>query len=82
MKEEIETINLPSGAVATIIEKPKGKHVRKAQNIAGGDNTLIVPALISLCVRINDAQILVEDFDEMPASDALALMGKIGESFL
>jgi hypothetical protein len=72
-------INLPSGKVAVIVPF-KGKHVREAQRIAGGDVSNIMFAMISLTTSIDGNPILMEDMDEMDGSDVLALMGEFGGS--
>jgi predicted regulator of amino acid metabolism with ACT domain len=74
----IETITLPSGAVAEVTEF-KGRHVREAMKFVDGtDPYSIVFALIALNTKIDGKTIVMEDIDEMPGADALMLMGKFG----
>ena len=81
IKEAPQEIELPSGAKATISEGFKGKHIRKAQAISGGDSNLIIYSLIAQLVEIDGARIVMEDLDEMDGRDVLALMAHFGESF-
>ncbi len=76
----METINLPSGAVAVIKEKFKGKHIRKAQLAAGSDTSLYMFAIIAQLAEIDGKPVVMEDLDEMEGSDVMALMSHFGES--
>lgn len=79
MEKVGKEIKLPSGKIA-VIEPFKGKHVREAQRIAGGDVSNIMFAMISLTTTIEGHAVLMEDMDEMDGSDVLALMGEFGGS--
>jgi hypothetical protein len=79
--ETPQELELPSGAKATIAGKFKGKHIRKAQAISGGDSNLIIYSLIAQLAQIDGASIVMEDLDEMDGRDVLALMSHFGESF-
>ena len=71
-------ITLPSGAVATVGDF-KGRHVREAQRISSGASDKFLFALISLTTTIDGKTVLMEDLDEMPGMDVMALMGEFGE---
>jgi hypothetical protein len=74
-------LELPSGAVAVILDKFKGKHIRKAQAISGGDSNLIIYSLIAQLTQIDGASIVMEDLDEMDGRDVLVLMTHYNEAF-
>lgn len=76
-----ETIELPSGALAKIKEPFKGKHIRQAQLMSGGDQSLIINSLIAQLVEVDGKGIVMEDLDEMPGADVLKLMAYFGENF-
>lgn len=59
----------------------KGKHVRQAQRLMDGDETLMIPALISTCADFGGKKLTVEELDELPAKDFLTLMGEYTGSF-
>lgn len=69
---ENKEIKLPSGKVATIMEF-KGKHIRKAAQIAEGDSGLLIFALIAQCTLIDGQPIVAEQLDEMDGRDVLKL---------
>lgn len=73
-------INLSDGRVATCITA-KGKHVIKAQRLMDGDPGKMLPALIATCTSINDKMVTLEELEEMPAGDFMALMGHFGTAF-
>lgn len=73
-------VTLPSGKKA-VIGDFKGKHIREAQRIAGGNTDMITFALISLTTTIDDQPVLAEDLDEMEGRDVMALMGEFSENF-
>ncbi len=76
-----EEATLPSGVTAEF--KPfLGKHVREAQRIAAGseDPGAMMFTMIALCVLINGKPVVMEDLDEMPGKDVLALMGEFSEA--
>lgn len=76
--ELASTINLPSGSIAVVKEKFKGKHIRKAQLIANSDSSKLMYAIIAQLVTIDGQGIVMEDLDEMSGPDVLALMGHFG----
>lgn len=73
-------ITLPSGKTATIAGF-KGKHIREAQKMAGGDEGKLIYALIAQTTKIDDKPVVMEDIDEMNGPDVLALMGEFGGNF-
>jgi len=75
------TLALPSGSVAKITEKFKGKHIRTAQAVSGGDSDKIIYSLIAQLTEIDGNKIVMEELDEMDGRDVLALMAHFGESF-
>lgn len=76
----METLQLPSGKTATF-EPFKGRHIREAQRVAGGDTEKITFALIAMLAKIDGAAVLAEDLDDMDGRDVLALMGHVGSNF-
>lgn len=68
------TITLPSGKVA-VIQPFKGKHIRQAQKIAGGDEDKMMFALIAITTTLDGVAVVMEDIDEMEGKDVLKLMG-------
>lgn len=78
---KIESVELPSGASAVVKETFKGKHIRKAQAISGGDSSLVIYSLIAQLVEIDGKGIVMEELDEMDGRDVLKLMEIFGESF-
>ena len=77
----LKELTLPSGAVATIKENFKGKHIRRAQAVSGGDSDKIIYSIIAQLTEIDGAGIVMEDLDELDGRDVLALMAHFGESF-
>lgn len=75
------TVTLPSGKVA-VIAPFKGKHVREAQTIAGGDASKLLFAIIALSVSIDEKPVLLEDLDEMDGLDVITLYGQFGQNFI
>jgi type IV pilus biogenesis protein CpaD/CtpE len=71
------TITLPSGRVAEVT-KLKGKHIREAIRLAGGDETLLTFAMVALGTRIDGAPITIEELDEMDSAEVLPLLGAMG----
>lgn len=70
-----KVITLPSGAVAT--KTPfKGKHVREAAKLSGGDQIKGVFAIIAITCLIDGNKITIEELDEMDGADVLTLMGE------
>lgn len=79
--EKGQSFQLPSGAKAEIKDAFKGKHIRKAQAISGGDSDKVIYSLIAQLVSIDGANILMEDLDEMDGRDVLKLMEHFGQNF-
>lgn len=79
-KPKPKEITLPSGAVATKLEF-KGKHVRNAQRLADGDQSMALFALISVATLIDGKPILIEDIDEMDGRDVIVLMAEYNDVF-
>lgn len=76
-----KVVELPSGKTATIF-KGKGKHVREAQRLMGDDNSLYLPALMSMLVQVDGKSLLMEDYDEMDMDDYTELMAVVGGNFI
>jgi len=64
---------LPSGAVAEYLPF-KGKNVMAAQRLANGDQSLVLPALMSSATLYNGQPFVMEDVSEMDGRDVLHLM--------
>ncbi len=75
---EPKTLKLPSGKTA-LIEQGKGKHVRMATRVSGGDQSLFLNALMSQLVTIDGKGLVAEDFDEMDMNDYMTLSGEFAE---
>lgn len=73
-------IILSDGRVAKCLTA-KGKHVMDAQRLMDGNAEKMLPALISVCTRINDRMLTIEELMEMPASDYMKLLGHYGVAF-
>lgn len=73
-----KTITLPSGRVASILVKYKGRHVIQASRMAGGvsDQMKFVFAIIAVKTLIDGQPITVEDIEEMDGDDVMKLMGE------
>lgn len=80
IKSKFDEVALSNGRIAKC-EKPKGKHVMKAQRLMDGDPNLMMPALISVCMTIDGKQPAMEDLMEYDASDYFALMTHFGSAF-
>ena len=77
----INKVDLSDGTVVTCYPA-KGKHVRQAQRLMNGDETLMLFAVISVCADFGGQKRTVEELDEMPSKDIFALMGEYsGSSF-
>jgi len=61
-------VELSNGAMARIFAG-KGKHARKAAQMAEGDQSKYLPALMQQLIEINGEKLTAEDFDEMPLKD-------------
>lgn len=77
----MKELSLPSGKTAKITSAFKGKHIRKAQAMAGTDTSLLMFAIISQLTIIDGQPVTMEDIDELDGSDVLTLMGEFGENF-
>ncbi len=77
---EKKEIKLSTGSVAVIGEF-KGRHVLEAQKAVGKETEKMMFALMAQCVTIDGNKKVLEDFEEMPGSDVLLLMGEFGENF-
>jgi hypothetical protein len=77
LKDGTVELVLPSGAEA-VLKPYKGKHIRIAQKLSQGDETKLVPAIISQVVTVNGKPVIMEDMDEMHGPDVLKLMGEFG----
>lgn len=64
---------LSNGSVAAV-EDPKGRHMQKAILMAGGDQSLITPALMCQLVKIDGNHKTMEDFGDLPLKDYNVLM--------
>lgn len=71
-------ITLPSGRKATI-EVGKGFHARKAMEMADGNTGLYLPSLMSQLIRIDGEYLVMEDFDELPLQDYMALQAEFAD---
>lgn len=71
----LKEITLPSGKVATI-NNFQGKHIRKATQKMGDDTSMFLFALMSECVLIDGAPVVMEDFDNMNGKDVLKLQAE------
>lgn len=76
-----KTLTLPSGKIAVFTEG-KGKHAMEAGRIANGEQTKFMPALVSLLVTYDGRAIVMEDIEEMPLNDYLAIMAEFGANFI
>ena len=81
-REEVRTIDLPSGARAEV-RKGYGRDLMRAQRAAaGGDASAVVFALIAEVTRVDGRKIVYEDVLEMDLADVMALQAEvIGENF-
>lgn len=72
-------VTLPSGRVASILARGKGKHVRHASRLAGSGASEIALTLAMIAVKclVDGKPLTVEDVDELDDSDVWVLMGKV-----
>lgn len=73
---EGEKLELPSGNVVTIFPC-LGKHIRMASTMTNGDQGLFMPAIMAQLVKMNGSAMVMEQFDELPGSDYMAIMTKV-----
>lgn len=73
-----KTVNLSDGRTAEVAQA-KGKHVMKATKMSGGQPELMQSALLHALVTIDGKAVPMEEFEEMPAGDFMALLGFITE---
>ncbi len=71
-------ITLPSGQTATIREA-KGRDVRTAQKMSGDDTSSFMNCFMSLCVEIEGAKLVPEQFDDLAAADYLNLLSEFSD---
>ena len=77
--ERLNEITLPSGKKAWQKSAFKGKHIIQAQRLIGQDSDKMLLAIISIIYTVEGKEFLtLEDVEEMPGGDVLALMGEIG----
>jgi hypothetical protein len=81
-EQDSRTIELPSGARATV-RKGHGRDLMRAQRAAaGGDASAVVFALIAELTHLNGHRVVYEDVLEMDLADVMALQAEvIGENF-
>ena len=81
-EEDIQPIDLPSGARAEV-RKGHGRDLMRAQRAAaGGDASAVIFALIAELTRVDGRKIVYEDVLEMDLADVMALQAEvIGENF-
>ncbi len=81
-EEDIQAIDLPSGARAEV-RKGHGRDLMRAQRAAaGGDASAVIFALIAELTRVDGRKIVYEDVLEMDLADVMALQAEvIGENF-
>lgn len=77
-QEDTFDVTLPSGAVATILRKYKGKHLLQASRMAGGMSDLIrlVFAIIAVRARVNGKKLTIERIEGMAGDDVMILMAR------
>src|SRR5258708_23588750 len=78
-EQEARTIELPSGARATI-RKGYGRDLMRAQRAAvGNDANAVIFALIAEVARVDGHKIVYEDVLEMDLADVMALQAEVME---
>ena len=76
-EQEARTIELPSGARATI-RKGYGRDLMRAQRAAvGNDANAVIFALIAEVARVDGHKIVYEDVLEMDLADVMALQAEV-----
>lgn len=76
-RTEIE-LTLSTGALCKVVAL-KGRDMVQAQRVADGDQAKIMFALTAIATTINGQQIVVEELEDMPLSDALKIQQAFGE---
>jgi hypothetical protein len=75
-KIEGEKIELSIGKVA-MVNPCLGKHIRQATKMAGTDQSMFMPAVMALLVTIDGNACTMEQFDELPGADYMAILNKV-----
>jgi hypothetical protein len=75
----LRTVTLTDGTVV-VCHSAKGKHVRQAQRLMDGDETLMIPSLICICADFGGRKMTIEELDERPAKDMLLLIAEYSET--
>lgn len=82
MREELDNsvkiIELPSGAKAEILQG-KGKHAQKAMQMTGGDQSKYLGALMAQLILLDGKPVVMEDLEEMPLKDYMAISEAFSE---
>lgn len=82
MKEELDNsvkiIELPSGVKAEILQG-KGKHAQKAMQMTGGDQSKYLGALMAQLILLDGKPVVMEDLEEMPLKDYMAISEAFSE---
>ena len=78
--EEISRVELPSGDVA-IVGRIKGRHITKAGQLMGGDQSKYMVALMHLSVMIGGSQQPIEFYEDLDAGPFMAIQEEIGKQF-
>ncbi len=76
--ENLKTITLPSGVVATE-RRASHRQLRLATKIAENDKTLMLNALISARFLFDGKEVLPEDVDDMDMRDTIILSKEVGD---
>lgn len=65
---------LPSGAVAHMMEKPKGKHLRQAQRMAGNDQASLTYAIVAVIATVDGRSLNLDEVLELDLHDVTTLL--------
>lgn len=76
--EGTKQFTLPSGKKA-VIYPGKGKHATNAIKIVGDDMSRYLPALMSQLVEVDGYPVVLEDLEEMPLQDFMALQAEFAD---
>lgn len=68
---------LPSGAIAQILRKPKARHMRNGQRVAGKDGSMVNYAIMAEVCLINGLQLTAEDMMDLDMADGIVLLGEV-----
>lgn len=75
-KTSEKVVKLESSGETIIILKGKGKHAMNAQRVAGGDETMYMPALMAELIRKDGGgRYVMEDFQEMDLDVYMEILG-------